>query len=91
MCLNAIILDYDIILMDVQMPIMDGHEATRSIRAWELENDKEQTPIISLTAHAFKEEIDRCLEAGCNTHLSKPVKKATLISTIQTYTDTGVR
>jgi signal transduction histidine kinase/DNA-binding response OmpR family regulator len=79
---------YDAVLMDVQMPIMDGHEATRTIRAWESENNNEPTPIISLTAHAFKEEIDRCLEAGCNTHLSKPVKKATLISTIQTYTDT---
>ncbi len=79
--------DYDIVLMDVQMPVMDGHEATRSIRAWENDNSKDQTPIISLTAHAFKEEIDRCLEAGCNTHLSKPVKKATLISTIQEFTE----
>ena len=80
-------LDFDLVLMDVQMPVMDGHEATRTIRAWELENHKEKTPIISLTAHAFKEEIDRCLEAGCNTHLSKPVKKATLVSTIQEYTE----
>ena len=79
--------DYDIVLMDVQMPVMDGHEATRSIRAWENDNGQDQTPIISLTAHAFKEEIDRCLEAGCNTHLSKPVKKATLISTIQEFTE----
>ncbi len=77
---------FDLVLMDVQMPVMDGHEATRTIRAWESDNDKVNTPIISLTAHAFKEEIDRCLEAGCNSHLSKPVKKATLISTIQEYT-----
>jgi signal transduction histidine kinase/CheY-like chemotaxis protein len=79
--------DFDLVLMDVQMPVMDGHEATRTIRAWESENHKQRTPIISLTAHAFKEEIDRCLEAGCNTHLSKPVKKATLVSTIQEYTE----
>ena len=79
--------DYDLVLMDVQMPIMDGHTATRSIRAWEAENKDSQTPIISLTAHAFKEEVDRCLEAGCNTHLSKPVKKATLIATIQEFTN----
>ena len=83
-------LEYDIVLMDVQMPIMDGHTATRSIRAWEEDNNKTKTPIISLTAHAFKEEIDRCLEAGCNTHLSKPVKKATLIATIQEFTNTSV-
>ena len=79
--------DFDLVLMDVQMPVMDGHEATRTIRTWESENSKNATPIISLTAHAFKEEIDKCLEAGCNTHLSKPVKKATLISTIQEYTN----
>jgi len=79
--------DYDIVLMDVQMPVMDGHQATRLIREWEAQNNRAATPIISLTAHAIKEEIDKCLAAGCNTHLSKPVKKATLIETIQAYTN----
>ena len=78
--------DYDIVLMDVQMPVMDGHQATRMIREWEAQNARAATPIISLTAHAIKEEIDKCLAAGCDTHLSKPVKKATLIETIQAYT-----
>ena len=74
---------YEIVLMDVQMPVMDGREATRRMRQWEQQNGKEAVPIIALTAHAIKEEIDLCIEAGCNTHLSKPVKKSTLITTIQ--------
>ena len=77
---------YDLVLMDVQMPIMDGHAATRAIRDWERENNRAATTIISLTAHAIKEEIDKCMAAGCNTHLSKPVKKSTLLQTLNEYT-----
>lgn len=70
--------NFDLVLMDVQMPVMDGHTATRLIREYEITHSKQQTPIISLTAHAIKEEIDKCFDAGCNMHLSKPVKKALL-------------
>lgn len=77
---------YDLVLMDVQMPVMDGHQATQTIRAFEQETTKEATPIIALTAHAFKEEIDKCLASGCNTHLSKPVKKTLLVDTIEELT-----
>ena len=80
--------DFGVVLMDVQMPIMDGHEATRIIRAWEIESGKTRTPIISLTAHAIREEIDKCMAAGCDAHLSKPVKKADLIETIRRYVKT---
>tara|TARA_R110000782_G_scaffold166829_6_gene258786 strand:- start:180 stop:2624 length:2445 start_codon:yes stop_codon:yes gene_type:complete len=74
---------YDLVLMDVQMPVMDGHEATRLIREWEKSNVKNRTKIISLTAHAIREEIDKCMAAGCDSHLSKPIKKATLLSAIE--------
>ena len=74
--------DYDLVFMDVQMPEMDGHEATRQIRAWEQQQNKKRTPIISLTAHAIKEEVDKCMAAGCDKHITKPVKKATLLQTI---------
>jgi signal transduction histidine kinase/CheY-like chemotaxis protein len=76
---------YNLILMDVQMPIMDGHEATRAIRVLEAENGRPSTPIIALTAHAIKEEVDKCMAAGCNTHVGKPIKKSTLLSVIESY------
>jgi CheY-like chemotaxis protein len=79
---------YDVVLMDVQMPIMDGREATRTIREWENEKGKISIPIIALTAHAIKEEVELCIEAGCNAHLSKPVKKVVLIKSIQSVTQT---
>jgi len=72
--------------MDVQMPVMDGRQATRTIREWERQQGRQPTPVIALTAHAIREEIDMCVEAGCDAHLSKPVKKSTLISTIQNFT-----
>ena len=73
---------YDMVFMDVQMPVMDGHQATIAIRQWEEENGKARTKIVSLTAHAIKEEVDKCLEAGCDAHLTKPIKKDTLLNTI---------
>ncbi len=77
--------DFDLVFMDVQMPVMDGHEATRQIRKVEAEKNNGRTPIIALTAHAIKEEIDKCIAAGCDTHIGKPVKKATLLQTIEKY------
>ncbi len=77
--------EYSLVLMDVQMPVMDGHTATREIRRWEKENGREATPIIALTAHAVKEDMDKSLQAGCNSHLTKPVKKATLLQTIDRF------
>ncbi len=68
---------YDCILMDIQMPIMDGLEATRIIRQHGYAG-----PIIALTAHALASERNRSLEAGCNIHLTKPIKKEELISAI---------
>ncbi|MCF6150483.1 MAG: response regulator [Candidatus Kuenenia sp.] len=76
---------YDLVLMDMQMPIMDGNEATRRIRAWESENGRKAVPIVALTAHALKEYADMSLEAGCDGHITKPIKKAKLIETIFTY------
>ena len=74
---------YDVLLMDMQMPVMDGLTATKAIRRWERDQDLPPTPIIALTALALKEEAAKIFEAGCNTHITKPVKKNTLIEIIQ--------
>lgn len=63
---------YDVILMDVMMPVLNGIEATRKIRALDRE-DAQTIPIIALTANAFAEDIEKCKEAGMNAHLSKPI------------------
>ena len=63
---------YDVILMDINMPVMDGYAATRAIRALE-RPDATTVPILAMTADAFDEDIQRCLKAGMNGHLSKPV------------------
>jgi PAS domain S-box-containing protein len=74
---------YDLILMDVEMPLMDGYTATRKIRTWELDNRTNPIPIIALTANALAGEEARSREAGCDVYLSKPVNKRRLISGIE--------
>ncbi|MBV2168590.1 MAG: response regulator, partial [Bdellovibrio sp.] len=76
---------FDIVFMDVQMPEMDGYTATDSIRKWEVENHKEPTPIIALTAHALSEDRQKSLKSGCNDHIAKPFKKDTLVGVINKY------
>jgi CheY-like chemotaxis protein len=76
---------YDLVLMDVQMPVMDGYTATRTIRSWERETNSTPVPIIALTAHALAEESDNAREAGCTAHLTKPVRKLTLLSAIEIH------
>ena len=76
---------YNLVLMDIEMPVMDGYTATGKIREWEAENQQKATPIIALTAHALKEHIQKSLDAGCNAHLTKPIKKADLLAAIEKY------
>ena len=73
---------YDLVLMDIQMPTLDGYTAVRMIRQWEREYAKLPTPIIALTASALDDAVQRAIEAGCDLHVSKPVKKATLLDSI---------
>jgi len=79
--------DFDLVLMDVQMPEMDGLEAARMVRQME-RSTKAHIPIIALTAHAMKGDQDRCLEAGMDAYLSKPIRAADLSKMVQTYGNT---
>ena len=80
--------DYDMILMDVQMPVMNGYEATKAIRRSSHELAK-KIPIIAMTANAFSEDIQHSLAAGMNAHVSKPVKMRMLEKTIRSIKSGG--
>jgi PAS domain S-box-containing protein len=74
---------YEMIFMDVQMPEMDGHTATRAIRC--LGDEGERIPIIAMTANVFKEDIDLCLQAGMNDHIGKPLDMGNVLEKIRKY------
>lgn len=74
--------EYDFILMDMQMPVVDGFSAAQAIRNWEKQNKKKAMPIIALSANAIQDEIDRSLQVGCSDYLTKPIKKAVLLRKI---------
>ena len=76
---------FDLVLMDMEMPVMDGLEATRRIRAWEKDKREYKTPIIALTAHAFQEHRQKTMDAGCTEFLAKPIKKQALINIIDLF------
>jgi PAS domain S-box-containing protein len=80
---------FDIVIMDIQMPVMDGHQAIRLIREYEAREGRTPTPILALTASAFAEDVDHCISSGATAHVAKPVKKAVLLAAIQQHTNVG--
>ena len=76
---------YDLVLMDRQMPVMDGLAATRTIRAWEHSHSRAPTPIIAVTASALKGDRETCLAAGCTAYLTKPIKQDVLLQAIRDH------
>jgi len=75
---------YDMIFMDVQMPVMDGFDATRRIRAYDAPNAG-SIPIVAMTANVFREDIEQCLEAGMNDHVGKPLDMSVVLDLIRNY------
>ncbi|HJP18971.1 MAG: hypothetical protein CMD96_07070 [Gammaproteobacteria bacterium] len=76
---------YDIVLMDIEMPVMDGLTATKKIRKIEKENGHKPVPVVALSAHALKEHEEKSMAAGCNEHVTKPIKKEILLKTIAKF------
>lgn len=80
----------DVVLMDIQMPVMDGYEATERIRQWEAAGGHPRLPIIALTADAFEDDQQRCRAAGMDDFLAKPVAVDTLRSTLEKWLSKGL-
>ncbi|MDT8317772.1 MAG: response regulator [bacterium] len=76
---------YDMVLMDMEMPVRDGYSATCEIRKWEVETGRKEVPIIALTAHAMKEYVQKSMDAGCSGHVNKPIKKQPLLDLAREY------
>ena len=74
---------YDLVLMDCEMPILDGFSATQQLRAWEVSNQRIRTPIVALTAHILAEHKERARQAGMDGHMSKPVELSQLRELIE--------
>ena len=72
--------DFDLVLMDVQMPIMDGLEATQRLRSREKDTGAGRLPVIALTAHAMVGDRERCLKAGADDYVSKPIDSTVLLN-----------
>jgi CheY-like chemotaxis protein len=76
---------FDLVVMDIQMPNMDGLTATRLIRQWERESGRKRTPILAVTANAMPHDEALSFEAGCNLHLSKPVSKSVFLNALDQF------
>ncbi len=77
--------NFDMVLMDMQMPVMDGYTAVKKIREYEQSRDMPRLPVIALTAHAMKDDEAKTLAAGCDAYLSKPITKQKLLDAINKY------
>jgi signal transduction histidine kinase/ActR/RegA family two-component response regulator len=83
--------EFDAVLMDIQMPVMDGLEATRRIRAWERSTQRRRAPILIVSANCLKEHVDAGRAAGADDHINKPISAAELLTALETHMTTARR
>jgi len=76
---------FDVVLMDLDMPVLDGFKAAKAIREWQLARGETPTPIVGLSAHVLEDAVRECLDAGCVAHVAKPIDKGKLLDTIRRY------
>jgi CheY-like chemotaxis protein len=76
---------FDLVLMDCQMPMLDGLEATRRLRMWEQDHGQAPIPVIALTANALTGDRERCLDAGMDAHLAKPFRQDELMAALRPH------
>lgn len=79
---------FNLILMDIQMPVMDGYEATRLIRKFEVENSRERIPILAVTGNATEDDVAKSFECGCDMHITKPINRVDFFNKIKLYIST---
>ena len=80
---------FDVVFMDIHMPLMDGYEATEKIRELEQENNRAASYIVAVTANAVPEDKEKCLNIGMNDYITKPFKKETLVSLFNSLSEKG--
>ena len=80
---------FDLVLMDVQMPVMDGFEASLAIRSWEQESGRARVPIVALTAHAIEGYRETCLKNGMDDYMTKPLRRKRLLALIEQWLQTA--
>jgi PAS domain S-box-containing protein len=76
---------YDLVLMDIQMPVMDGYTATKAIVQWQQAQQELETPVVALSANALAGDVEKSMAVGCVAHLTKPIKKSTLLAAIDEF------
>ncbi|EKD69625.1 MAG: histidine kinase [uncultured bacterium] len=76
---------YDLVFMDMHMPVMDGYTSTGLIREFEKKEGWTPRPVIALTAFAFKEDIQKCMNSGCTEYIAKPIKKSVILEVVKKY------